>query len=131
MIRVVTLGPGSSLQRQIAILVVTVLSMVFCAAGIYQVSGTYVVVGRQSLFSVVACDHFASLSSVTDHRKHAHGSDAFPSRYSVHDNHCDWPPTRAHEAGCICSHGAFRTFLTDYICGFATALKNAILFRSL
>jgi hypothetical protein len=39
MMRVVTLSPGSSLQRQIAILVVTVLSMVFCAAGIYQVRG--------------------------------------------------------------------------------------------
>jgi hypothetical protein len=37
MMRVVTLSPGSSLTRQIAILVVTVLSMVFCAAGIYQV----------------------------------------------------------------------------------------------
>ena len=37
MMRVVTLSPGSSFNRQIAILVVTVLSMVFCAAGIYQV----------------------------------------------------------------------------------------------
>ena len=37
MMRVVSLSPGSSLQRQIAFLVVTVLAMVFCAAGIYQI----------------------------------------------------------------------------------------------
>lgn len=48
MLRVVTLGPGSSLQRQIAILAVTVLSMVFCAAGIYQVRATAGVQGRES-----------------------------------------------------------------------------------
>jgi voltage-gated potassium channel len=37
MMRVVTLAPGSSLQRQIGMLAVTVLSMVFAAAGIYQI----------------------------------------------------------------------------------------------
>jgi voltage-gated potassium channel len=37
MMRVVTLAPGSSLQRQIGMLSVTVLSMVFAAAGIYQI----------------------------------------------------------------------------------------------
>ena len=37
MMRVVTMSPASSFHRQIAFLVVTVLSMVFCAAGIYQI----------------------------------------------------------------------------------------------
>ena len=37
MIRVVTITPGSSFHRQIAYLVVTILSLVFCAAGIYQI----------------------------------------------------------------------------------------------
>jgi hypothetical protein len=37
MMRLVTLSSGSTLQKQIGILAVTVLSMVFAAAGIYQV----------------------------------------------------------------------------------------------